>query len=217
MKNLSILLTAFIMVGFSSNSEWTVLFDGKTVKGLRGYKQSGFPDSWEVVDGTLKTVPGHGVDLISEEVYKNFELELEWKVPKGGNSGIFYFATEEGNYIWQSAPEMQVVDDEKHTDGKNTLTSAGALYALIAPSTNVVKPVGEFNQVRIKVKNNHVEHWLNGTKIVEYVYGSDMMWDLVAKSKFNKMPLFAKASEGHIGLQGYHGLIWYKNIRIRRL
>ena len=217
MKNLSILLTAFIMVGFSSNSEWTVLFDGKTVKGLRGYKQSGFPDSWEVVDGTLKTVPGHGVDLISEEVYKNFELELEWKVPKGGNSGIFYFATEEGNYIWQSAPEMQVVDDEKHTDGKNTLTSAGALYALIAPSVNVVKPVGEFNQVRIKVKNNYVEHWLNGTKIVEYVYGSDMMWDLVAKSKFNKMPLFAKASEGHIGLQGDHGLIWYKNIRIRRL
>tara|TARA_B100002049_G_scaffold222159_1_gene191827 strand:- start:289 stop:942 length:654 start_codon:yes stop_codon:yes gene_type:complete len=216
-KNLSILLTAFIMVGFSSNSEWTVLFDGKTVKGLRGYKQSGFPDSWEVVDGTLKTVPGHGVDLISEEVYKNFELELEWKVPKGGNSGIFYFATEEGDYIWQSAPEMQVVDDEKHTDGKNTLTSAGALYALIAPSANVVKPVGEFNQVRIKVKNNHVEHWLNGTKIVEYVYGSDMMWDLVAKSKFNKMPLFAKASEGHIGLQGDHGLIWYKNIRIRRL
>ena len=217
MKNLSILLTAFIMVGFSSNSEWTVLFDGKTVKGLRGYKQSGFPDSWEVVDGTLKTVPGHGVDLISEEVYKNFELELEWKVPKGGNSGIFYFATEEGNYIWQSAPEMQVVDDEKHTDGKNTLTSAGALYALIAPSVNVVKPVGEFNQVRIKVKNNYVEHWLNGTKIVEYVYDSDMMWDLVAKSKFNKMPLFAKASEGHIGLQGDHGLIWYRNIRIRRL
>ncbi|HIC83694.1 MAG TPA: DUF1080 domain-containing protein [Candidatus Marinimicrobia bacterium] len=217
MKNIGILLTAFIMVGFLSNSEWTVLFDGKTVKGLRGYKQSGFPNSWEIVDGTLKTVPGHGVDLISEEVYKNFELELEWKVPKGGNSGIFYFATEEGDYIWQSALEMQVVDDEKHIDGKNTLTSAGALYAMIAPSANVVKPVGEFNQVRIKVKNNHVEHWLNGTKIVEYVYGSDMMWDLVAKSKFNKMPLFAKASEGHIGLQGDHGLIWYKNIRIRRL
>ena len=187
------------MVGFSSNSKWNVLFDGKTVKGIRGYKQSGFPDSWEIVDGTLKTVPGYGIDLISEEVYKNFELELEWKVPQKGNSGIFYFATEEGDYIWQSAPEMQIVD------------------ALIAPSANVVKPVGEFNQVRIKVKNNHVEHWLNGTKIVEYVYGSDMMWDLVKKSKFNKMPLFAKASEGHIGFQGDHGLIWYKNIRIRRL
>jgi len=205
------------MIGCSSNAEWTVLFDGKIVKGLRGYKQSGFPDSWEVVDGTLKTIPGHGVDLISEEVYNNFELELEWKVPEGGNSGIFYFATEEGDYIWQSAPEMQVLDDEKHTDGKNTLTSAGALYAMIAPSTSVVNPVGSFNQVRIKVKDNHVEHWLNGTKIVEYVYGSDMMWDLVAKSKFSTMSQFAKASEGHIGLQGDHGVIWYKNIRIRRL
>ena len=217
MKKISLFLTTFIMIGCSSNAEWTVLFDGKIVKGLRGYKQSGFPDSWEVVDGTLKTIPGHGVDLISEEVYKNFELELEWKVPEGGNSGIFYFATEEGDYIWQSAPEMQVLDDEKHTDGENTLTSAGALYAMIAPSTSVVKPVGSFNQVRIKVKDNQVEHWLNGTKIVEYVYGSDMMWDLVAKSKFSTMPQFAKASEGHIGLQGDHGVIWYKNIRIRRL
>ena len=217
MKKISLFLTTFIMIGCSSNAEWTVLFDGKIVKGLRGYKQSGFPDSWEVVDGTLKTIPGHGVDLISEEVYKNFELELEWKVPEGGNSGIFYFATEEGDYIWQSAPEMQVLDDKKHTDGENTLTSAGALYAMIAPSTSVVNPVGSFNQVRIKVKDNHVEHWLNGTKIVEYVYGSDMMWDLVAKSKFSTMPQFAKASEGHIGLQGDHGVIWYKNIRIRRL
>ena len=205
------------MIGCSSNAEWTVLFDGKIVKGLRAYKQSGFPDSWEIVDGTLKTIPGHGVDLISDEIYKNFELELEWKVPEGGNSGIFYFATEEGDNIWQSAPEMQVLDDEEHTDGKNTLTSAGALYAMIAPSVSVVKPVGSFNQVRIKVKDNHVEHWLNGTKIVEYVYGSDMMWDLVAKSKFSTMPQFAKASEGHIGLQGDHGVIWYKNIRIRRL
>ena len=205
------------MIGCSSNAEWVVLFDGKIVKGLRAYKQSGFPDTWEIVDGTLKTIPGHGVDLISDEIYKNFELELEWKVPEGGNSGIFYFATEEGDNIWQSAPEMQVLDDEKHTDGKNTLTSAGALYAMIAPSVSVVKPVGSFNQVRIKVKDNHVEHWLNGTKIVEYVYGSDMMWDLVAKSKFSTMPQFAKASEGHIGLQGDHGVIWYKNIRIRRL
>ena len=217
MKKISLFLTTFIMIGCSSNAEWSVLFDGKIVKGLRGYKQSGFPDSWEVVDGTLKTIPGHGVDLISEEVYKNFELELEWKVPEGGNSGIFYFATEEGDYIWQSAPEMQVLDDEKHTDGENTLTSAGSLYAMIAPSAIVVKPVGSFNQVKIKVKDNHVEHWLNGTKIVEYVYGSDMMWDLVAKSKFSTMPQFAKASEGHIGLQGDHGVIWYKNIRIRRL
>ena len=217
MNKFNILFITLFIIGCSSNNDWTVLFDGERVTGLRGYKEVGFPNSWEIVDGTLKTIPGYGVDLISVDIYNNFELELEWKVPEGGNSGIFYFATEEGDYIWQSAPEMQVLDDKKHSDGKNTLTSAGALYAMIAPPKSVVNPVGEFNQVRIKVKDNHVEHWLNGTKVVEYEYQSDAMWDLVAKSKFNTMPLFAKASEGHIGIQGDHGEIWYRNIRIRKL
>lgn len=217
MNKFNILFITLFIIGCSSNNDWTVLFDGERVTGLRGYKEVGFPNSWEIVDGTLKTIPGYGVDLISVDIYNNFELELEWKVPEGGNSGIFYFATEEGDYIWQSAPEMQVLDDKKHSDGKNTLTSAGALYAMIAPTKSVVNPVGEFNQVRIKVKDNHVEHWLNGNKVVEYEYQSDAMWDLVAKSKFNTMPLFAKASEGHIGIQGDHGEIWYRNIRIRKL
>ena len=217
MNKFNILFITLFIIGCSSNNDWTVLFDGERVTGLRGYKEVGFPNSWEIVDGTLKTIPGYGVDLISVDVYNNFELELEWKVPEGGNSGIFYFATEEGDYIWQSAPEMQVLDDKKHSDGKNTLTSAGALYAMIAPTKSVVNSVGEFNQVRIKVKDNDVEHWLNGTKVVEYEYQSDAMWDLVAKSKFNTMPLFAKASEGHIGIQGDHGEIWYRNIRIRKL
>ncbi len=84
---------AIFMIASSVNAEWTVLFDGEKVNGLRGYKQAGLPDSWAIVDGTMKTIPGHGVDLISEDVYKNFELELEWKVAEGGNSGIFYFAT----------------------------------------------------------------------------------------------------------------------------
>ncbi|MDB9884827.1 DUF1080 domain-containing protein [Candidatus Marinimicrobia bacterium] len=217
MKKLFILLVTILMNSCATNSEWTALFDGQTVKGLRGYRDKGMPDSWEVLDGTLKTKPDHGIDLISEEIYKNFELELEWKVPIGGNSGVFYFATEEGNHIWETAPEMQVLDNNVHIDGQTTLTSAGALYALIPPSKSVVKPVGEFNQVRIKVYNNEVEHWLNGTKIVEYTYGSDEMWSLVAKSKFNSMPLFARAAEGHIGFQGDHGEIWYRNIRIRKL
>ena len=217
MNKFNILFITLFIIGCSSNNDWTVLFDGERVTGLRGYKEVGLPNSWEIVDGTLKTIPGYGVDLISVDIYNNFELELEWKVPEGGNSGIFYFATEEGDYIWQTAPEMQVLDDKKHSDGKNTLTSAGALYAMIAPTKSVVNPVGEFNQVRIKVKDNHVEHWLNGTKVVEYEYQSDAMWDLVAKSKFNTMPLFAKASEGHIGIQGDHGEIWYRNIRIRKL
>jgi hypothetical protein len=218
MKQIIILLSTFILTSCSNESQWEILFDGEKVNGLRGYRQSDFPsDHWTIVDGTLKTIPGHGTDLISENVYKDFELELEWKVPEGGNSGIFYFATEKGDYIWQTAPEMQVLDNEVHTDGKNTLTSAGALYAMIAPSKVVVKPIGEFNQVRIKSKNNKIEHWLNGTKILEYIYGSDAMWHLVAKSKFSSMPLFAKATEGQIGLQGDHGEIWYRNIKIRKL
>ena len=218
MQKLIYVWILLVITGYSSNgNEWTILFDGQKVNGLRGYKQQGFPDSWEIVDGTMKTIPGHGVDLISEDVYKNFELELEWKVPEGGNSGIFYFATEEGDYIWQSAPEMQVLDDKKHSDGKNKLTSAGALYAMIAPPKSVVNPVGEFNKVRIKVKDNHVEHWLNGTKVVEYEYQSDDMWALVAKSKFKTMPLFAKASAGHIGLQHHGEEVWYRNVRIRKL
>jgi len=218
MNKFNILFITLLIIGCSSNNDWTVLFDGETVTGLRGYRQDSFPwGEWEVVDGTLKTFPGHGVDLISEKVYKNFELELEWKVAVGGNSGIFYYATEEGDNIWQTAPEMQVLDNDVHTDGKNILTSAGALYAMIASSELVVKPAGEFNKVKIKAYNNNIEHWLNGVKIVEYTYGSKAMWDLVKKSKFNKMPLFAKATEGHIGLQGDHGEIWYRNIRIRKL
>ena len=217
MKKQILFFMAIFMIASSVNAEWTVLFDGEKVNGLRGYKQKGLPDSWVIVDGALKTIPGHGVDLISEDVYKNFELELEWKVAEGGNSGIFYFATEEGDYIWQSAPEMQVLDDKKHSDGKNKLTSAGALYAMIAPPKSVVNPVGEFNKVRIKVKDNHVEHWLNGIKVVEYEYQSDDMWALVAKSKFKTMPLFAKASAGHIGLQHHGEEVWYRNVRIRKL
>lgn len=216
MKKISILL--MLLVGCSSNSEWIVLFDGMKVNGLKGYNQTGFPtEDWTIVDGELKTIPGHGVDLISEDIYKDFELELEWKIPVGGNSGIFYFATEEGDYIWQSAPEMQVLDDSTHTKGKGTLTSAGSLYDLIAASESIVKPIGEFNKVRIKVKDNNVEHWLNGTKVVEYIYQSDHMKELIAKSKFKTMLLFAKAKAGRIGLQGDHGEVWYRNIRIRKL
>ena len=208
---------AIFMIASSVNAEWIVLFDGEKVNSLRGYKQAGLPESWVIVDGALKTIPGHGVDLISEDVYKNFELELEWKVPKGGNSGIFYFATEEGKHIYESAPEMQVLDNIAHKDGLRDVTTAGSLYDLIAPIKNVVITVGEFNQVRIKVEDNHVEHWLNGIKILEYEYQSEHMKALIAKSKFKTMPLFAKASSGHIGLQGDHGEIWYRNIRIRKL
>ena len=219
MKNSSILFFLLIFLSCSQNTEWISLFDGKNVKGLRGYKMENFPwDSWVIKNAALKTIPGkHGVDLISEGIFEDFELELEWKLQSGGNSGIFYFASEEGDYIWQSAPEMQVLDNLGHQDRLRKVTSAGALYDLIAPSKEMVKPIGEFNKVKIISKNKEIEHWLNGEKIVEYNVGSEHIQNLISKSKFNSMPLFFKSFSGHIGLQGDHGEVWYRNIRIRKL
>lgn len=203
----------------NSNNTWDILFDGKKVIGMRGYKMDNFPsNSWEIEDGSLKTIPGSkGVDIISVKKYQDFELELEWKLGPGGNSGVFYFATEDGDYIWQSAPEMQVLDNLAHVDRLDPVTSAGALYGLMAPEEELVRPIGQYNQVKVLSLNNHIEHWLNGKKILEFEYGSKLFKELVSNSKFRDMPFFGKASSGHIGLQGDHGEVWYKNIRIRKL
>ena len=219
MKKTFAYFTLTIFLSCTQDSDWIYLFDGKDVKGLRGYKMEEFPlDSWLIKDGNLKTIPEKkGVDLISEDTFENFELELEWKLQSGGNSGIFYFASEQGDYIWQSAPEMQVLDNLEHQDRLRKVTSAGALYDLIAPSKDIVNPIGDFNKVKIISNNRKIEHWLNGKKIVEYVAGSDHMKDLISKSKFSSMPLFFKSFSGHIGLQGDHGEVWYRNIRVRKL
>jgi len=199
--------------------EWTILFDGGSVSHWRGFNQETFPfDGWAIENGTLKTiVGGNKVDIITKQAYKDFELVLEWKVSPAGNSGIFYFATEKGNYIWQTAPEMQVLDNSSHPDGENPLSSAGSLFALIAPLEDLTKQVGAFNEARILVQKNRVEHWLNGKKILEYDYGSDDLKDLIAKSKFASMTLFAKENTGHIGLQHHGEEVWYRNVRIKKL
>ena len=219
-KQILFIITMGLLLGQNpGQKEWITLFDGKTVSGMRGYKMDSFPwDAWTIEDSSLKTIPGgKGVDIISTETYKDFELELEWKLQSGGNSGIFYFATEENHYIWQSAPEMQILDNTAHHDRLRLVTSAGALYDLIAPSEDVVNPIGDFNQVKIILRDNHIEHWLNGRKILEYDYDSLEFKNLIFNSKFKDMPHFAKASSGHIGLQGDHGEVWYRNIRIRKL
>ena len=220
-KHTLMLLILFHLIGCSiSNNEWKILFDGKNTDQWRGFDKDYFPDaSWKIENNTLKTVVGVAstVDIITKEKYQNFELELDWKISKGGNSGIFYFVSESQNYIWQTAPEMQVLDNQYHPDGNNPLTSAGSLFALIAPLDNKVNLVGEFNQTKIKVVDKKVEHWLNGMKIIEYIYQSDAMWNLVEKSKFRDMPHFGKSTTGHIGLQHHGEEVWYRNIRIRKL
>jgi len=215
-----ILLFLIIFNGCSDKAQnWVILFDGGNVDQWRGYKQDTFSKGgWVVENGALKTiVGGNRVDIITKDIYENFELVLEWRVSPAGNSGIFYFATEESDYIWQTAPEMQVLDDSAHPDGNRAVTSAGSLYDLMSPTEKFLNPVGEFNEARIKVKNNQVEHWLNGKKILIYEYGSDTINELIEKSKFKRMPLFAKANSGHIGLQHHGEEVWYRNIRLRKL
>ena len=214
------IIILFYLAGCSSKTnEWIILFDGQKVEGMRGYKMSDFPwQGWEIKDETLKTIPGgKASDIITNKKFQDFELELEWKLESGGNSGIFYFATEKTNYIWETAPEMQVLDDLEHTDGKRSLTSAGSLYDLIVPDDVILKPLGEFNHVRIISKNKKISHWLNGSKVLEYEYGDEAFKKLVAKSKFKNMPHFAKSFIGSVGLQGDHGEVWYRDIRIREL
>lgn len=209
--------TAFSSHGAEKPGEWQVLFDGKHTDHWRAYKGDCLPNSWRLQDGVLKTVVGNGKDIVTKEQYRDFELELEWRVTPGANSGLMYRVTEEFDEPWFTGPEYQILDDSRHPDGKNPKTTAASLYALIAAQNKTLKPVGEWNQTRLLVKGTHVEHWLNGGKVVEYELGSDALKALIAKSKFADKPKFMAQPTGHIVLQHHHDEVWYRNIRVRRL
>ncbi len=207
---------------------WMLMFDGKTTEGWRGYNKSTFPDSgWVVEEGTLRCIGtgkgeagGTGGDIIYDKKFRNFELKLEWKISKGGNSGIFYLARElEEKPIWHTAPEMQVLDNDNHRDGLDTTHCAGALYDLIPVTRDIVKPLGEWNKAAIYCEKGLVEHWLNGKKILEYHLWTSDWNEMVGKSKFVTFnPDWANvAEEGYIGLQDHGDDVWYRNIKIREL
>lgn len=196
--------------------EWRSLFDGVSLDGWRGYHSPEPPDGWRVDDGTLHRGDGGG-DIMTAEAFGDFELSLEWRVARGANSGIFYRAATGLDHIFMSAPEMQVLDDAGHADGGDPLTSAGANFGLHPAPRGVVRPAGEWNEARILVDGNHVEHWLNGVKVVEYELGSPEWRQLVAESKFAQWPDYGAAPRGHIGLQDHGDPVWYRNIRIREL
>lgn len=195
---------------------WRLLFDGKTTAGWRGFKQDSATPGWQVVDGALTRVAS-GLDIITRNKFRNFELTLEWKVAPGGNSGIFYRGSEEDDAIYWNAPEMQVLDDAGHVDGKSRLTSAGAAYDLYPAPVGVVKPAGQWNQVRLVVKGKHVEHWLNGVKVVEYEFGSPDWNAKIKASKFAGHPRFGRNVTGYIGLQDHGDQVAYRSIKIRVL
>jgi hypothetical protein len=196
---------------------WRLLFDGETLDGWRVFGQEGMSDGWAVVDGRLTRVADGARDIITVDRFRDFELSVDWMVEPGGNSGIFIRASEEVGRIFEGAPEMQVLDDERHVDGGNPLTSAGANYALHAPPEGVVRPAGEWNRARIRVEGASVTHWLNGEQVVQYELWTDEWKALVAASKFAEWPEYGTFEEGHIGLQDHGDRVYFRNIKVRDL
>lgn len=208
---------------------WVLLWDGKTSEGWRGAKQNSFPEKgWKIEDGVLKVLKGsgeesaNGGDIITIKKYKNFILKLDFKITEGANSGVKYFVNPDMNKGAGSAIgcEYQILDDDKHPDAKLGIKGSrklGSLYDLIpAPEKKPFNKKG-FNTAMIVVKGNHVEHWLNGVKLIEYTRQNEMWNALVAYSKYRNWPNFGNAESGNILLQDHGDEVWFKNIKIKEL
>lgn len=196
---------------------WTLLFDGTSLDGWRAYTSTTPPSGWTVKDGVLART-GDGGDLMTTREYRNFILDLDYRISVGGNSGIMYRVTTDGDRPYHSGPEYQILDNERHPDAKNGRDRfAGANYALHPPAKDSGNPAGEWNNARIVVNGNYVEHWLNGEQVVRYELGSDDWKRRVAASKFAEWPMYGKAARGHIVLQDHSDLVEFRNIKIREL
>jgi Domain of Unknown Function (DUF1080) len=200
------------------DTSWRTLVGGTaTTSDWRGYKTESFPKDWTVAGDTL-TKSGSAEDLVSRDEFGDFELAWDWKLAKNGNAGVFYRATEEYPKVYWSGIEYQLLDDAGHPDGKSRLTSAGAAYAVYPSPAGIVKPANEWNTSRIVARGAHVEHWLNGQKVVDYELWSPDWAAKVKASKFDQWPNYGRAKRGHIAIQGDHdGTLWIRNMRIREL
>jgi hypothetical protein len=195
---------------------WKLLFDGKTMTGWRAFRSPTPPSGWHAVDGELVR-QDKGGDLMTAEQFDNFELRLEWKVASHGNSGIMFRVTDQGNQTYETGPEFQILDNAGHKDGKDPMTSAGSNYAMHPPVRDVTRPVGGWNAVRLIVNGAHVEHWMNGVKLLEYELWSEDWDKRVKASKFAKMPGYGRAKRGHLVLQDHGDSVWFRNIKIKPL
>jgi 3-keto-disaccharide hydrolase len=182
----------------------------------RDKEKETWPPTWEFADGVLHTKGGGG-DLKTRDEYGDFDLRFEWKVSPGANSGVMYRVSQETDPAYHTGPEYQIVDNLKHKDGANPLTSAASAYALYAPNKDLTKPAGSWNESRILVKGNHVEHYLNGKKVVEYDLASDDWNKRLAASKFTEWKKFGTNRRGHVVLQDHGDEVWYRNVRIKNL
>jgi len=204
---------------------WMLLFDGKTTNGWHTYLSSKVSPAWRVEDGALAFDPeakksgAPGGDLVTNDEYENYELSIDWKISEGGNSGIIFSVHEDPKYsaTFLTGPEMQVLDDDKHSDGKIVKHNAGDLYDLKKSVKRAAKPVGEWNVAKIVKKDGQLTLWLNGVKTVETTIGS-AEWDtMMADSKFKDWEGFAKYPKGRIALQDHGNKVWYRNVKIRML
>jgi hypothetical protein len=212
----------------SGDSGWVSLFDGKTTTGWHNYGKTTVGSAWKIADGAIyldttkkagwQTIDGG--DIVTNDEFENFHLKLEWKIAPDGNSGIIFYVHEDTTkykYVWQTGPEMQVLDNTGHADSKITKHRAGDLYDLISCSKETVKPVGEWNLAEVVANNGKLDFFLNGTNVV-----STTMWDsswkaMVAASKFKAWPDFGTYKKGHIALQDHGNTVWYRNIMVKKL
>ncbi|MEM8966612.1 MAG: DUF1080 domain-containing protein [Bacteroidota bacterium] len=196
--------------------EWQ---DLSSLDAWRNYKADTLSDKWRMEDGAITLTEKGGGDIVTKEEYDNFELEIEWKISEGGNSGMFFNVVESDDIgpIWHSGPEYQFLDNERHKDAQIRKHRAGDNYDVQQSTVETVKPAGEWNMTRLVVNGNQVEHYLNGEKVVEYELGSQAWQDSVAASKFAELPMYGKAEKGHIALQDHGDKVWFRNIRIREM
>ncbi len=195
---------------------WELLFDGDNLSAWRGYKQSDRPNGWAAVDGTLARVDRAG-DLITIDTFDDFELRFDWRVQTGGNSGVMFRVVEGDGPPWHTGPEFQILHNAGHRDGQVPMTSAGSNYAVHAPVRDVTRPVGTWNTAGLVVQGQHVEHWMNGVKLLEYQIGSLDWSERVRASKFAELPQYSLASSGHLAIQDHGDPVAFRNIKIRRL
>ncbi|MEO0734206.1 MAG: DUF1080 domain-containing protein [Bacteroidota bacterium] len=205
-------------------SEWTTLFNGEDYTGWHRYGGDPVGSAWTIDDGAMYFDPSKkgengGGDIITDEAYANYELELEWKIGECGNSGIIYNVKESAEFgtPWLTGPEMQVLDNTCHPDAKIETHRAGDLYDMIAVAEENVHPAGEWNQVKLVVTDGKVEHWLNGKMQVEYPNAGPEWKAMIADSKFKDFESFGAFTSGKISLQDHNDPVWFRNIRIREI
>lgn len=214
---------------------WTLLFDGTNLDRWRGFKNDTVPPGWGIENGLLFFNAEHGEegygDLTTKETFSDFDLALEWKTDPCGNSGVLFRVSEDSDQEWHTGPEAQIVDategcwsdyraaDSERVPGTDLKATqlSGANYDLQPPAVDTVRPVGEWNQMRVLVRGPHVEHWLNGEKVVEYELWSEEWKRSVSESKFNEFPKYGLNKSGHIVLQDHGKSLWFRNIKIRTL